>query len=208
MRSPVPKALHSFYLVFMSLSESNYQYLATSLGYPSLRILQRWTAEQWTEISPSGGNILDGTPEHLEEVIDGHLSWGYPPCRLTNNWDAAITTLYLAVLAVRHFVAGRASSLIAKIIHHSCAKQHLGIRASTASFPSSDGERELSRHRRESSANGDHRERRPMSGRGRVPVVRVGVNPTAHINGSRNDHATPGSVEFPTVITCGVATCL
>jgi hypothetical protein len=56
--------------VFVSLGESNYQYLATLLGYPSWRTLHRWTAEQWTEISPLGGNILDGTPQHLGEVID------------------------------------------------------------------------------------------------------------------------------------------
>jgi hypothetical protein len=75
VREPVPKALHSFYLVFMSLGESNYQYLATLLGYPRWRTPQRWTAEQLTEISPSGGNILDGTPEHLGEVIELYLSW-------------------------------------------------------------------------------------------------------------------------------------
>jgi hypothetical protein len=44
--------------------------VATLLGYPSWRTLQRWTAEQWTEISPAGANILDGTPEHPGAVID------------------------------------------------------------------------------------------------------------------------------------------
>jgi hypothetical protein len=83
----------------MSLGESNYQYLATLLGYPSWRTPQRWTAEQSTEISPLSGNILDGTPQHLGEVIDLYLSWGdHPPCGLTISWDAVITMLYLAVL--------------------------------------------------------------------------------------------------------------
>jgi hypothetical protein len=91
-RDPLPKALHSFYLVCMSLGESNSSCMSEG------RTPQRWTAEQWTEISPSGGNILDGTPQHLGEVIDLYLSWGYPPCGLTINWDAVITTLYLAVL--------------------------------------------------------------------------------------------------------------
>jgi hypothetical protein len=77
----------------MSLRESNYQYLAKWLGYPSWRTLQRWTAEQWTEIAPASENILDGTPGHIGVVIDLLLSWGCPQCPLTISWDAVITTL-------------------------------------------------------------------------------------------------------------------